>query len=186
MNFYKVFAFFSVLFFEIEALRLSLPCSEIDYMGWRNPSAKELPASSPDGGDSSVSPGAATLVCLLVSSALLWRRSHRRRPSKSSMMDLVAYRMDNFFSTSPYASGLLLLAITLALVVLGGLGLWLAQCAAEGECETSPLGAMWEAWRFVTDGGDYHVGHRARLKPRLSDGREYAASPACVCAECCF
>ena len=136
-------------------------------MGWRNPSAKELPASSPDGGDSSVSPGAATLVCLLVSSALLWRRSHRRRPSKSSMMDLVAYRMDNFFSTSPYASGLLLLAITLALVVLGGLGLWLAQCAAEGECETSPLGAMWEAWRFVTDGGDYHVGHRARLKPRL-------------------
>ena len=42
--------------------------------------------------------------------------------------------------------------ITVILVVLGGSLLWLAG----GKDEPYSMGgAMWDAWRFVTDGGDY-------------------------------
>ena len=61
------------------------------------------------------------------------------------------YLSDNFFATNPYSSGLLLCMITLALVVLGGSLHWLAT-----GCDGSLAGHMWAAWRFVTDGGDYH------------------------------
>lgn len=139
-------------------------------MWFMKPRSDEEPAPPPK---SDVLPGIATLVCLLAS-ALLWRRRRRLpaqkeeanhaepRRANNSRWEILAYRMDNFFSTSPYAPGLLLLAITAALVILGGLGLWLALCA-EGKCAATPLGAMWEAWRFVTDGGEYHDGLVARL-----------------------
>ena len=39
----------------------------------------------------------------------------------------LAYLSDNFFATNPYSSGLLLCVITLALVVCGGLMLWLGN-----------------------------------------------------------
>ena len=45
-----------------------------------------------------------------------------------------------------------MLLITVGLVVLGGVSLWVAGGKDE---PYSVWSAMWDAWRFVTDGGDY-------------------------------
>eukprot|EP00900_Chrysochromulina_parva_P022177 jgi/Chrpa1/4593/Chrysochromulina_OHIO_Genome00004775-RA len=69
----------------------------------------------------------------------------------ASRRELLEYQLDNFFSSSPYASGLLLCVITACLVLGGGLGLWTAAGYNE-----SLLSSMWTAWRFISDGeGEY-------------------------------
>ena len=73
-------------------------------------------------------------------------------------LDRLFYLSDNFFATNPYSSGLLLCAITLTLVFLGGLLLWLAT-----GFEASLASSMWSAWRFVTDGGEYGDEPAARI-----------------------
>lgn len=70
---------------------------------------------------------------------------------REEKMERLFYLSDNFFATNPYSSGLLLCVITLALVVMGGSLHWLAT-----GCDGSLASHMWTAWRFVTDGGDYH------------------------------
>ena len=69
----------------------------------------------------------------------------------ASASELIAYRIDNFFSTRTYAKFALLAGVTIALVGVGGGALWLAK----GRHDASLLGSLWLAWRFVTDGGEY-------------------------------
>ena len=76
------------------------------------------------------------------------------RSKQATRGEWIAYRIDNFFSTKSYASSALLLLVTVLLVVVGGMALWLAGGKEEGE-PFSVWAAMWLAWRFVTDGGDY-------------------------------
>lgn len=73
-----------------------------------------------------------------------------QRSSDATYLERLAYTSDNFFSTNRAASALLLFAVTVALVVAGGVAHW----AAHGG-EKSLLSSMWSAWRHVTDGGDY-------------------------------
>jgi hypothetical protein len=69
----------------------------------------------------------------------------------ASRRELLEYQLDNFFSSSPYASGLLLCIITACLVLGGGLGLWTAAGYNE-----PLLSSMWTAWRFISVGeGEY-------------------------------
>jgi hypothetical protein len=72
---------------------------------------------------------------------------------EATKYERVMYVLDEAFATNPYASSILLLAITAALVFVGGLSHWFAL-----GCDGSPLASMWSAWRFVTDGGDYDEG----------------------------
>lgn len=92
------------------------------------------------------------LAIAIFAGHLATRQSLRFMPLTVSRETLI-YKLDLFFTESPYASGILLCAITATLVVVGGLALWIAE-----GCAGSPLSSMWTAWRFVTDGGEYDDG----------------------------
>jgi hypothetical protein len=107
---------------------------------------------------------AGTAIALLVST-LLWSRrsqlgfSRRWSSHGADSFEHLHYHVDNFFSQSPYAKGLLLLVITALLVMVGGFMLWISGA---GE-DASLFSSMWSAWRFVTDGGEYDEGVGPRL-----------------------
>ena len=110
--------------------------------------------------------GTALLFCLIAASASRRRNGNSRVGStnrlftdkKSTRAERIAYQVDNFFSTKAYAPAALLCAITVVLVLVGGVSLWVAT-----DMEKSLLSTMWMAWRFVTDGGDYDETVGARL-----------------------